>query len=118
MTRIILEIGRERPLVIVHENHFLDRFKDRGILFQGRRYVAVVTKKLDRPVEEFLEFFSGYEMIQSSGFIGRCQDDQISKLPGRTKLAETLFRHVWSSPKRLTHVRCQRCWLQSNVDDR
>lgn len=87
VTRINLEIGRERPLVIVHENHFSDRFQDRGIFFQGRRYIAVVTKKLDRPVEEFLEFFSRDERIQGTGFIGRGQDDQISKLPGRNQSA-------------------------------
>ena len=86
-----LELGRERTsLVIILENNLSDLFKDFGILLQSRRYIAVVTKKPDRAVEEFLELFSGHEMVQGSGFVRGCEDDQISKLPLRTDQLYTL----------------------------
>lgn len=66
---INLEVGRERPLVIILKNDVSDRFKDLGITIQCRRYIAVVTKKLDRAVKQFFELFSGHEMIQGSGFV-------------------------------------------------
>lgn len=98
-----LEIGRERTSrFIVLKNNLSNRFEDSGILFQCRRYIAVVTKELDRTVEEFLEVISGHKMIQGFGFVGRCQDDQISKLPlkkkKRQKLALNHFRQKMSSP--------------------
>lgn len=68
-----LEIGRERTSrVIVLKNDLSNRFKDSGILFQCRGYIAVVTKELDRTVEEFLELISGHQMIQDFGFVRRC----------------------------------------------
>lgn len=70
-----LEVGRERTrpsLVVILENNFSDPFKDFGILFQRRRYIAVGAKKPDRAVEEFLEFFSRHEMMQCSGFVRGC----------------------------------------------